>query len=176
MKVNDNKGCLSQKTSKQARAGGTAQKQSQSIPRFPPITKRTFLGVPWQLFVWSRETSKIKNPSINGHKDDAIPGAEAELKVERHAPGRVFVLQNRVNTTFQSVTLMICDWRRLRAQIQLGKFSGFLCFLFVFCSFHILLVLLTRLAAWHKDRCCRYRIKSGFFCKQMDFIYININK
>lgn len=86
-------------------------------------------------------------------------------------PGRVFILQNRVNTTFQSVTLMICDWRRLCAQIQSGKFSGFLSF--VFCSFHILLVPLTRLAAEHKDRCCRYRIKSGFFSKQMDFIYIN---
>lgn len=42
-------------------------------------------------YLFDREkTSKIKNPSINGHKDDVIPGAEAELKVERHGGTRVY--------------------------------------------------------------------------------------
>lgn len=73
-------------------------------------------------------------------------------------PGRVFILQNRVNTTFSERHINDL-WLTEALHTNSARKS------FVFCSFYILWVLLTRLAAGHKDRCCRFCTKSGFFSK-----------
>lgn len=73
--------------------------QSQSIQDSPQLgSERSWASRGTRVF--DREKpSKIKNPSINGRKDDVIPGAEAEL----------FILQNGVNMTFRRLALMIRD-------------------------------------------------------------------
>lgn len=122
-------------------------------------------GVPWQLFVWWAETSRIKNPSINGHRGDVRLNWTMSV-----TPGHMFVQQNRVNTTFRRVVLMVCDWRLLDTQIQLGKLSARYFFVDVFFCQSIFYWLV-----WLRDKRTDGVVITRI-SKKMDFIYINTQK